>query len=66
MKYKELKGKSSKECDEMLNSINQKIMDTYNEKNEEQSPVKMRKSLKKDIARILTYKNQNGEATQND
>ena len=66
MKYKELKLKSHKECDELLNSLQKKIMDTYLEKSESKSIASDRKKLKKDIARVLTYKNTIGDLKSND
>tara|TARA_E500000178_G_C16943107_1_gene717432 strand:- start:653 stop:853 length:201 start_codon:yes stop_codon:yes gene_type:complete len=66
MKYKELKLKSHKECDELLNSLQKKFMDSYLEKSESKSVSSDRKKLKKDIARVLTYKNTIGDSKAND
>tara|TARA_B100000424_G_C22493400_1_gene286429 strand:- start:176 stop:379 length:204 start_codon:yes stop_codon:yes gene_type:complete len=66
MKYKELIGKTDKECDEILNSINQKLIETFITKSENDNHIKTRRELRKDRAKVLTYKNQNGAKNNND
>ena len=58
MKYIGLKDKKSKlEIDNLLSNLRTRLNSTYLEKKEDVNFVSDRKNLKKDIAKVLTFKN---------
>ena len=58
MKYIDLKDKKSKlEIDNLLSNLRTRLNSTYLEKKEDVNFVSDRKNLKKDIAKVLTFKN---------
>ena len=58
MKYTELKEKKTKlEIDNLLSNLKTRLNATYLEKKEDVNFISDRKKLKKDIAKVLTFKN---------
>ena len=58
MKYKEIKQKKTKkEVNDLLLDLKSKINNSFLEKSEDKKIISLRKNLKKDIAKVLTFKN---------